>query len=89
MQLHELIDIQAACTLMRPNKPVTYSHPWVVHNGPYDDLSSKTRYFIVDGFAYFIISKLWVDDGDHSRLQPWMRKPWGTYPDLPPKPAKK
>jgi hypothetical protein len=89
MQLHELVDIKALCLIMRPQKPVTYTHYWVQTDGPYDDLKSNTRFFIMNGFAYFSISRLWIDSGDHSRLDPWMRRPWETYPDLPPKPEKK
>lgn len=72
----------------RDTPPITY---WYKHvpNGPYDDVIGKSRLFIYGGFHYIIVSKAWIEEGDHSRLEGWEKEPWGTYPDLPPKPPKK
>lgn len=77
-----MIDIEAIYEgVTRKAPPITLSHK-NVPNGIYDDVKSKTRFFIYNEFAYYIISKMWVD-GDTSRLDDWMKEPWGTYPQLP------
>ena len=79
-----MIDVEAFYNkYKRDTPPLTYFYKHVP-NGVYDDLKSKSRLFIYDGFAYIIISKLWIES-DTSRLEEWQAKPWGTYPDLPPK----
>lgn len=60
-----------------------------VPDGTYDSLYFLVRYRIVDGNAKTVIAKMWVDQGGPDTLGPEMRLPWGAYPDLPPKPAKK
>jgi hypothetical protein len=66
------------------------SHPWVPEDGAYDFEDHGTRLFIHEGFAYYIASKTWVEDQiANKRLPEWMRAPWGSYPELPPKPPKK
>ena len=68
----------------------TKTHAWVTEDGAYDFGDHCTRMFIHNGFSYLVASKMWVDDEvANKRLPEWMQKPWGTYPELPPKPAKK
>ena len=68
----------------------TKTHPWVTEDGAYDYTDHCTRMFIYNGFSYLVASKMWVDDEvGNKRLPEWMQKPWGTYPNLPPKPPKK
>lgn len=66
----------------RDTPPISYFYKGIP-NGLYDDVKSKSRLFIYDAFAYIIVSKLWIDDGDRSRLEEWLQVPWGTYPPLP------
>lgn len=78
-----MIDIEAIYQGCKRNTPpLTYFYKHVP-NGAYDDVSSKSRLFIYGGFAYIIISKLWLESGDLTRLSGWEKEPWGTYPDLP------
>jgi hypothetical protein len=66
------------------------SHPWVVVDGPYDFEDHQTRMFIYNGFSYIVAAKMWVEDKEGcKRLPEWMQVPWGSYPNLPPKPPKK
>ena len=65
----------------RVGTPITLTHR-NVPNGIYDDVKSKTRFFVYNEFAYYIISKLWIDSGGE-RLDGWMKEPWGTYQQLP------
>lgn len=62
--------------------------PWVP-DGIYDYSIHLTRYCVEDGGPKTVVSKMWIDSGSHDTLPPDMRKPWGTYPDFPPKPEKK
>lgn len=82
MNLSEIERIYSKCK--RDDPPITY---WYKHvpNGAYDDVKGKSRLFIYDGFAYIIISKMWIEEGSHSTFEDWMKEPWGTYPDLPKK----
>lgn len=82
-----IAEIAAECLRNRPDPPITLTHKWVP-DGAYDDSKSKTRFFIYNGFAYLIVSKMWVDSEGRDKLPDWLQKQWGTYPDLPPKPAK-
>jgi hypothetical protein len=84
------IDVIAAeCLEARPEPKTTlwYSH---CEDGAYDEQSTLSRKFIYEGFNYLIATKMWVDDQvANKRLPEWMQAPWGTYPDMPPKPPKK
>lgn len=85
-QKSEIIDWIKANQYIRISK----THGWVTEDGAYDTSTCKTRMFIYNGFAYLVASKLWVDDVvANKRLPEWMQKPWGSYPDIPPKPPKK
>ena len=84
----QIDELRAKCIAWRPEKKNTI---WFSHceDGAYDDLKSKTRYFIYGGFHYYVISKMWIEDEvGNKRLDPWEQAPWGTYPDIPPKPPK-
>lgn len=86
------VSMQSIIKYIEETQPIrTYkSHPWVIENGAYDYDDHHTRLFIYNGFSYMVASKTWVDDQvANKRLPLWMQKPWGTYPNLPPKPPKK
>lgn len=66
------------------------SHTWIAEAGAFDDDHTKVRMFIWDKFCYYCISKMWIEDPiQNISLDDWMKVPWGTYPNLPPKPPKK
>ena len=47
------------------------------------------REFINKGRIVLLANREWVEDPvQNLRLPEWMREPWGTYPNLPPKPPK-
>lgn len=80
-----VIDVEALYQkYKRDELPITFFYKHVP-NGVYDDVKGKSRLFIYGGFSYIIVSRMWIDGGDHSRLDDWMREPWETYPDLPKK----
>lgn len=62
--------------------------PWVKEDGVFDYEDHHCRYFIWNGFGYYVISKVWLDSGGEG-LKDWQKVPWGSYPPLPPKPPKK
>jgi hypothetical protein len=64
--------------------------PWVP-NGIYDHRDFNVRYAIKDGCnkSERAISKMWVDQGGPDDVSLDLKQPWGTYPDMPPKPPKK
>lgn len=85
-QIQEIIQHLHNTTQIRSTK----NYPWVTEDGAYDSTDQRSRFFIYNGFGYYIISKSWVEDPvQNQRLEEWMRAPWGVYPDLPPKPPKK
>lgn len=59
-----------------------------VPDGIYDYSKYAVRYKIVDGMYTHVVSKMWCDSGGEGIPQEELRKPWGFYPDIPPKPAK-
>jgi hypothetical protein len=61
-----------------------------VPDGIYDHREFYTRYRIVDG-AYITVAQIqWIEDNEKKlQLPEDFRLPWGTYPDMPPKPPKK
>jgi hypothetical protein len=85
----QIKEITAECLEKRPGPEITlwYKH---VPDGAYDDLETRCRKFIARGFCYLVATSDWVNDPvANLRLPEWMREPWLTYPDLPPKPPKK
>jgi hypothetical protein len=60
-----------------------------VPDGTYDYQEYYVRYVIVDGNAKVVISKMWVDTGGPDDVSEDLKQPWGSFPDFPPKPAKK
>jgi hypothetical protein len=75
--------------------PNRVNYPWVDVDGIYDiahtflDLPYNMREFIYKGKIRYLAMQAWVDDPVHVDILPeLMRLPWGTYPSLPPKPAK-
>ena len=71
------------------------NYRWVSESGVYDVCHEflgnvyRIREFVYKGRICYIANKEWVEDLIQSqRLPDWMRAPWGTYPDLPPKPPK-
>jgi hypothetical protein len=64
------------------------SHRWI-DKGCYEDVGTSLRTFIYNGVACYYASRMWIDDPiQNQRLPEFMRKPWGYYPELPPKPPK-
>jgi hypothetical protein len=57
-------------------------------DGIYDHLKYEVRYLISGGRQTIVISKLWLDKGGPEGVDSSLLVPWGTYPDMPPKPAK-
>lgn len=62
---------------------------WVDHDGIYDHKEFLVRYHIVHGNPHVVISKMWLDAGGPADVSQEYLLPWGSYPDLPPKPPKK
>jgi hypothetical protein len=60
-----------------------------VPDGTYDYNEFLVRYVIVDCNPTIVISKEWIDKGGPPTESPDLKRPWGTYPDFPPKPPKK
>lgn len=60
-----------------------------VPDGTYDYEEYCVRYVIVNGNSRTVISKMWVDAGGPEDVSEELRQPWGSFPDFPPKPAKK
>lgn len=60
-----------------------------VPDGTYDYQNYMVRYVIKDGNSTRVISKAWVDEGGPDDVSYDLKQPWGTFPDFPPKPAKK
>lgn len=59
-----------------------------VSDGTYDKQDYLVRYHVIDGMPKTVISKGWIDNGGPADVDPAMRLPWGSYPDMPPKPPK-
>ena len=59
-----------------------------VPDGVYDHEAHDCRYVIVDGKPKTVVSKMWLKDGGPDTLPYDMKIPWGSYPDMPPKPPK-
>ena len=64
-----------------------HQYNWVP-DGIYDYSFYKTRFVIIGGDNHFTISKMWLDSGNLGDCHSDLKLPWGTYPDLPPKPGK-
>lgn len=62
--------------------------PWVP-DGTYDYRNFLVRYVLKDGNATKVIAKSWVDMGGPDDVSSELKQPWGSFPDFPPKPAKK
>lgn len=60
-----------------------------VPDGTYDYDEYYVRYVIVNGNARTVISKMWLDVGGPDDVSEELRQPWGSFPNFPPKPAKK
>lgn len=59
-----------------------------VPDGTYDHVFNSVRYVIHNGNPKIVIAKMWVDAGGPEHLDTILRQRWGTFPDIPPKPAK-
>lgn len=59
-----------------------------VPDGIYDYEYYNVRYVIVNGNSTTVIAKAWVDEGGPDDVSYELKKPWGSFPDFPPKPAK-
>lgn len=59
-----------------------------VPDGVYDHSFYNLRYVVANGHHHMAISKMWLDNGGPEDASPEMRLPWGSYPDIPPKPVK-
>ena len=57
-----------------------------VPDGTYDYSDFLTRYVIVNGNPTIVINREWVNKGGPLDE---LKQPWGAFPDMPPKPAKK
>lgn len=60
-----------------------------VPDGTYDYKEYCVRYVIRNGNSITVISKMWVDQGGPDDVSLELKQPWGSFPDFPPKPAKK
>lgn len=60
-----------------------------VPDGVYDYREYLTRYVVIDGMPQTTITKIWLDKGGPQDVDAALRQSWGTFPDFPPKPAKK
>lgn len=60
---------------------------WVA-DGTYDNLSSGIRHVLVDGMPTITITKMWLDSGGPADVPEELRRAWGAFPDIPPKPEK-
>lgn len=62
-----------------------------VPDGIYDHVENQTRYVVKDGCVkgQKIISRSWVDQGGPDDVSSELKQPWGTFPNVPPKPPKK
>ena len=60
-------------------------------DGIYDHIENQVRYVVKDGCVkgQTILSRNWVDIGPPDHVQSELKQPWGTFPDVPPKPPKK
>ena len=61
---------------------------WVT-DGTYDYNEFLCRYVIVNGNPIIVIAKQWVDSGGPNDVSEELKQPWGSFPDMPPKPSKK
>jgi len=95
MQLtaEQIEEIYQEALSKRGQLPDRINYKWVKENGVYDivhtfiDSSLHLREFVYNGKIIYIANKSWVDDPvANQQLPKCMREPWGTYPDLPPKP---
>lgn len=59
-----------------------------VSDGVYDKRDFMIRYQVRDGNPTTVISKSWLDTGGPATLDASLRVPFGSYPDMPPKPRK-
>lgn len=59
-----------------------------VPDGIYDHAVNLVRYEIINGWPKTVISKMWLDNGGPEHLADHYKKPWGSYPNIPAKPAK-
>lgn len=58
--------------------------------GVYDHREYYVRYVLGEnGMPTITISKMWLDRGGPEDVDASLKLPWGTYPDMPPKPVKK
>jgi hypothetical protein len=62
--------------------------PWAP-DGTYDNSSTWTRHVVVNGMPTYTITKAWLDNNGPDDVTAALRQPWGSFPDLPPKPDKK
>lgn len=60
-----------------------------VPDGTYDYSGTLIRHVVVNGMPTVTITKHWVDNGGPKDVSDELRLPWGSFPDMPPKPDKK
>lgn len=60
-----------------------------VPDGTYDYSGTLIRYVVANGMPTITITKQWVDSGGPADVSNELRQPWGSFPDMPPKPDKK
>lgn len=58
-----------------------------VPDGTYDYSKYLVRYVLEDGNPTTVISKMWVDKGGPADADSALKLPWGSYPDIPPRPS--
>lgn len=56
--------------------------------GVFEDNKVLIREMYIDGICYELASKMWVDSPGESKPAIAVA-PWGSYPEIPPKPPKK
>lgn len=57
-------------------------------DGIYDYTEYLTRYVVVNGNPTIVINKEWIERGAPEHLTEDLKQPWGSFPDIPPKPKK-
>jgi hypothetical protein len=65
-----------------------YNEDGSITDGTFDDVKTSCRERFANGIHKYTISKMWIETTNQeflSRLEDWMKEPWGTYPPLPPR----
>lgn len=70
-----------------PGRHYRKQYHWVP-DGIYDHEFYQMRYLLKNGDNHVSISKMWLDNGGPDDCHEELKLPWGSYPNIPPKPGK-